>query len=180
MDHLYAGWRTAQPPDKGADGVSYPSVKPAPGKTLFETIDQADLDDSETYVITRTEHSFVVLNVYPYTSGHLMVLPRLAAASIVDLDPVRYRDLWDTVRAGVQAVNQAFGPDGINIGINEGVAGGGSQPDHLHVHVVPRWSSDTNFMTSVAEARILPVTLTECWERLRKAWPGLDGESVGI
>lgn len=169
----------AQPRDRGGDGEPYPALKPAPGKTLFETIEQSEYEDWQTYLLARTEHSFAVLNVYPYTSGHLMVLPRRATASMLDLEPEGYRDLWETVRVAARAVNDAFSPDGLNIGINEGAAGGGSQPDHLHVHVVPRWSADTNFMTSVAEARVLPVTLTECWERLRKAWPERDGDIGG-
>ncbi len=179
MDHLYAGWRLGQGPERGGDGQPYPSIRPTDGKTLFETIEQSDLDDAETYIVARSRLSFAVLNVYPYTTGHLMVLPRLAAASLLELDTETYRDLWEMVRSGTAAVNDAFKPDGLNIGVNEGQAGGGSQPDHLHVHVVPRWVADTNFMTSVAEARVLPVTLTECWRRLKDAWPQQDGDCGG-
>jgi ATP adenylyltransferase len=171
MDRLFSGWRLATPKGSSPDGEPYVFMGPEPGKTLFESIEQSELGDDQTYVLARRRSAFAVLNVYPYTSGHVMVLPRQAAPSILDLDDERYDDLWDLVRVATRAVRDAFVPDGMNIGINEGSAGGGSQPDHLHVHVVPRWNSDTNFMTSLAEVRILPMTLTDTWARLRAAWP---------
>ena len=171
MERLYSGWRLATEPGTTPDGVSYEFLGPEPGKTLFETIEQSPLGDRRTYVIGRQRSSFAVLNVYPYTSGHVMVLPRRAAPGITDLDDESYRDLWDLVRVASRAITTAFEPDGMNIGINEGKAGGGSQPDHLHVHLVPRWSADTNFMTTLAETRVLPMTLSEAWARLRAAWP---------
>lgn len=176
MDYLFAGWRLGQSPELGADGLPHANLQPEPGKSLFETIEQSGLDDAITYVVHRTELNFVLLNVYPYTPGHLMVLPRTAEPSMLDLPPDTYDDLWRLVRTATQAIDDAFSPQGINVGINQGKAGGGSQPDHLHVHVVPRWSSDTNFMTSIADARILPMTLRDSWDRLRAAWP--DGESI--
>ena len=171
MDRLYSGWRLATVPGTTPDGAPYEFLGPEPGKTLFETIEQSSLGDRRTYVIGRRRSAFAVLNVYPYTSGHVMVLPRRAAPGINDLDDDSYRDLWDLVREASQAINAAFAPEGMNIGINEGRAGGGSQPDHLHVHLVPRWSADTNFMTTLAETRVLPMTLSEAWARLRAAWP---------
>lgn len=168
---MFSGWRLNQAKGHGADGLPHADLAPEPGKSLFETIEQSGLDDATTYVLARTELSFAMLNVYPYTTGHVMVLPRRAHASVLDLSGEAYDDLWRLVRTATVAVSEAFKPDGLNIGINEGVAGGGSQPDHLHVHVVPRWSADTNFMTTVANARVLPVTLAESWERLCAAWP---------
>lgn len=171
MDRLYSGWRLAAEPGTSPDGQPYEFMGAEPGKTLFETIEQSPLGDERTYVLARHRSAFALLNVYPYTSGHVMVLPRRAVASILDLDGDGYRDLWDLVRIASRAVGDAFHPDGMNIGINEGRAGGGSQPDHLHVHVVPRWSADTNFMTTLAETRILPMTLADTWARLRAVWP---------
>ena len=178
MDHLFSGWRLAHPPELGADGLPHAHLEPQPGKSLFETIEQSGLDDEITYVIARTDLSFVLLNVYPYTPGHLMVLPRAAEPSMLDLTPEAYDDLWRLVRTATQAVVDAFSPQGINIGINQGEAGGGSVPDHLHVHVVPRWSADTNFMTSIADARILPVTLGDAWAALRAVWPAAPDTSA--
>ena len=171
MDRLFSGWRLATAPGTSPDGEAYEFLGAEPGKTLFETIEQSPLGDQRTYVLCRRRSAFAVLNVYPYTSGHVMVLPKTAAPGIHDLDDEGYRDLWDLVRVASRAVHDAFRPDGMNIGVNEGIAGGGSQPDHLHVHVVPRWSADTNFMTALAEVRILPMTLSDTWARLRAAWP---------
>ncbi|MEM9614098.1 MAG: HIT domain-containing protein [Actinomycetota bacterium] len=171
MDRLFAGWRIGRPPGEGADGLPHADLTPADGKTLFETIEQSGLDDELTYVIVRRPLTFAILNVYPYTSGHLMVLPRRAVPTADELTPEEYHELWTLVREATTAVKAAFKPDGLNVGFNEGTAGGGSMPEHLHVHVVPRWGADTNFLTSIAEARILPVTLAETWRQLREAWP---------
>lgn len=178
MEYLFSGWRLGHPPELGADGLPHAHLRPQEGLSLFETIEQSGLDDAVTYVVYRSAHCFVLLNVYPYTPGHLMVLPRTAASSMLDLDADIYDDLWRLVRVATQAVRDAFRPQGLNIGINEGPAGGGSQPDHLHVHVVPRWSSDTNFMTSIADARVLPVTLGDSWSKIRAAWPEVESEQV--
>ena len=164
----------AHPPEHGADGLPHAHLEAEPGKSLFETIEQSGLADEITYVVARTAESFVLLNVYPYTPGHVMVLPRRALPSMLNLSPQAYDDLWRLVRTATLAVQDAFKPEGLNIGINEGRAGGGSQPEHLHVHIVPRWNADTNFMTSIADARILPMTLGDAWSRIRSAWPSDD------
>lgn len=171
MEYVEAGWRLATEPDKAADGLPFAVLRPEPGKSLFETIEQADGIDADTYLLARRQSAFAILNVYPYTSGHVMVLPRRAVPSLLELGQQEYRDLWDLVRVAVEAVGSAFNPQGMNVGINEGRAGGGSMPEHLHVHVVPRWEADTNFMTTVADARVLPMTLRDSWLRLRAAWP---------
>jgi ATP adenylyltransferase len=100
-----------------------------------------------------------------------MVLPKLAERSMEDLDEATFAELWRAVRSATIAVKAAFSPHGVNVGINDGEAGGGSVPDHLHVHVVPRWRSDTNFITTTANARVLPIALVDTWERIRAAWP---------
>lgn len=171
MPRLYSGWRLAHPRGLASDGQPHPYVEAEPGKTLFETIEQSDLPDEETYIIHRGPNVYVVLNVYPYTSGHVLVIPNKGVESVHDLSDEIYTELWATVRTAAAAVKAAFYPHGLNIGVNEGLAGGGSQPDHLHVHIVPRWRADTNFMTSVAEVRILPQTLSQSYERLRRKWP---------
>jgi ATP adenylyltransferase len=175
MDHLHAGWRIGQPPGAGGDGLPHADLPPEPGKSLFETIEQSGLPDEQTYVLRRRSKTFALLNVYPYTSGHLMVLPRQAVATVDELDDETYHQLWGLVREATTAVKAAFRPQGLNIGFNEGTAGGGSEPDHLHVHVVPRWSADTNFMTTISNARILPVTLATTWQELHRAWPDEHG-----
>ena len=171
MDRVWAGWRLAVEPGTGADGQAYAALEAAPGMSLFETIEQSGLPDERTYVLARRRSAFAVLNVYPYTSGHVMVLPRRAAPDLLALDDAEHDDLWALVRVAYRAVRDAFAPDGMNLGVNEGRAGGASVPDHLHVHVLPRWQADTSFTTSVAEIRVLPMTLRDSWLRLRAAWP---------
>ena len=151
--------------------MPYEAIEPEPGKTLFETIEQSPLGDDRTYLIARRRSCFAVLNVYPYSSGHVMVLPKRAVPNILELSDEEHDDLWQLVRIAYRAVGEAFEPDGMNVGINEGRAGGASIPDHLHVHVVPRWYADTSFTTTVAEARVLPMTLRDSWLRVRACWP---------
>ncbi len=171
MPRLFSGWRLAHARGLAADGQPHAYVRPAEGLTLFETLEQSDLPDDQTYILYRGPNVYVVLNVYPYTSGHVMAIPNVGVPSIQDLSEEIYIELWNTVRVASQAVKSAFMPHGFNIGVNEGLAGGGSQPDHLHVHIVPRWRADTNFMTTTAEVRILPQTLSQSWQRLRDDWP---------
>jgi len=167
MPRLWAGWRIPYilaGDDERARGH-------IDGLTLFEGIEQSGLDDSVTYILWRGERCFALLNAYPYTSGHLMVLPKRAAENLEDLDDATYSELFEGVRLAVRAVKEAFAPEGVNMGMNLGKASGAGVPDHLHVHVLPRWSGDTNFITSIAEARVLPESLRDTWERLRRAWP---------
>ena len=141
------------------------------GSTLLEAIEQSGLDESETFIGHRGETCFVLLNAYPYTSGHMMVLPRRAVATLDGLDAAEHEELWATVRDAVAAVESAFSPGGVNVGLNLGLAAGAGVHGHLHVHVVPRWSGDTNFTTTTADLRVLPEALGDSWRRLREAWP---------
>ena len=113
----------------------------------------------------------MVMNAYPYTNGHVMVLPQRAAADLTDLTDGERAELWALVTDAVAAVRAAFRADGVNVGLNLGAAAGAGVPDHLHVHVLPRWGGDTNFMTAVADTRVLPESLSSSWQRLRDAWP---------
>lgn len=171
MEHLWAGWRFTGGPGNAADGLPNVQVDLSGGLTLFEALEQCGEPDEKTYIVWRGERCFAILNVYPYTPGHVMVLPKKAAPSMEDLDEETFAELWQAVRSATIAVKAAFRPHGVNVGINDGEAGGGSQPDHLHVHVLPRWRSDTNFITTTANARVLPVALVDSWEQLRKSWP---------
>lgn len=167
MERLWAGWRIPYilaDHDERAKGT-------IPGLSLFEGIEQSGLGDETTYILWRGDRCFALLNAYPYTSGHLMVLPKVAHANLEDLDDETYDELFRGVRMGVKAVKAAYDPQGVNVGINLGHASGAGVPDHLHVHVLPRWAADTNFMTSVAEARVLPESLADVWRRLQATWP---------
>ena len=167
IDRLWAGWRIPyiEQDDDQRTGSG------TPGLSLFEAIEQSALPDAETYVLWRGARCFALLNAYPYGSGHLLVLPNRAVADLEALAPDEHAELWQAVRDAVVAVKAAYRPQGVNVGVNLGVAAGAGVPGHLHVHVLPRWAGDTNFMTAVAEVRVLPEPLSDTWRKLRAAWP---------
>ena len=121
----------------------------------------------------------MILNRFPYTSGHLMVLPNRAVPDLEGLDPDEFAELWALVRDGVVALKDTLHCDGVNVGINLGRAAGGSQADHLHVHCVPRWVGDANFMAVAGGSQVMPVALGEVWARLRDAWPAAGERRTG-
>ena len=165
FDRLWAGWRnsfvsgraTASNVPEDADG------------TLFERILTAT-DDEAAGIVHRGVHVSVLLNAFPYGSGHMLVVPNRGVAKLSDLTPDESRELWDTVQHSVGVAEAVYSPPGINVGLNQGRAGGASVPDHLHVHVLPRWDGDTTFMTSIAETRVLPEPLDESLRKLRAGW----------
>lgn len=169
LDHLWAGWRSAYIRSVTSEGGA--DLAPTDEGSLFERILGSGLPDSESYVVHRGPRCSALLNAYPYTNGHLLVLPNVAVPELDDLDADVHVELWETVRDAVRAVRTAYRCDGVNVGMNLGEAAGAGVPDHLHVHVLPRWNGDTSFMTSVAEARVLPEPLGESWRKLHDAWP---------
>ena len=116
------------------------------------------------------ESSAVILNAYPYNTGHVMVLPYDHESNFEDLKQEIRVEIFDLVTRSISAVERSYTPDGINMGANLGRGAGAGIPDHLHVHVLPRWDSDTNFMTTVGGARVLPESLDSTLERLRAAF----------
>jgi ATP adenylyltransferase len=123
--------------------------------------------DESLYVVARGEHAFVILNAFPYNTGHLMVAPKRHAGELDDLTHEEVDEIWSWTRRTVAAHREASGPDGFNIGINLGQAAGAGVPGHFHLHVVPRWSGDTNFMPVVGDAKVLPEMLADTYTRLR-------------
>lgn len=171
LDHLWAGWRSSYI-DPAAAGAAEPDeVRPPPegSGSLFERI--LLLDDAAGFIVHRGERCSALLNAYPYTNGHVLVLPNRAVADLDELDVEEHTELWAVVRDTVAAVRAAYRCDGVNVGLNLGAAAGAGVPDHLHAHVLPRWAGDTNFMTSVASVRVLPETLVSSWSKIRAAWP---------
>ena len=130
--------------------------------------------DEGSGVVDRDATSFVVLNAFPYGSGHVLVLPRRHVAGIDELDESESAGLWGATTRALRAVALAYRPDGANLGANLGRAAGAGIPGHLHLHVLPRWGGDTNFMTSVAETRVLPESLAVSFAKLRAAYGELD------
>jgi ATP adenylyltransferase len=167
LDHLWAGWRHAY-----ITAVSAPddtSLDPDETGSLFERI--LRLPDDEAFVVHRGPTCAVLLNAYPYTSGHMLVLPHRAVAELEELTDVEMTEMAVLTRDAVVALKAEYGCGGVNIGTNLGRAAGAGVPTHLHTHVLPRWEGDSNFMTSVALTRILPEPLDVTWRRLVDAWP---------
>jgi ATP adenylyltransferase len=135
------------------------------GQCVFCVLSEEPVDES-TGVIAKSELSFVVLNAFPYGSGHLLVLPRRHVAAVQDLSDAEYEDYFLMLRKTVVALDAAYGADGMNIGMNLGQAAGAGIPKHLHGHVLPRWLGDTNFMTTIGETRVLPESLESTWKKV--------------
>ncbi len=123
--------------------------------------------DQENLILFRAEHSFVMMNLYPYNNGHLMVSPYQHADTLEGLSNAVLSDLMQMMKASLAALRSAFNPEGANVGLNLGKAGGAGIDDHLHFHVVPRWEGDTNFMTVVGENRVIPEDIQETYRLLK-------------
>jgi len=129
-------------------------------------------------VLIRTPLSYVVLNLYPYNNGHLMVVPRRHVASLASSTPDELTDLMRLTRHAEMALAEAYTPQGINVGLNLGRPAGAGIVDHLHVHLVPRWTGDTSFISVVGNTRVLPEELTQTAARLRPIFERLTKENV--
>jgi ATP adenylyltransferase len=129
--------------------------------------DDAD-NDAANFVLHRAAHNFVVLNRYPYISGHLLVVPYEHVSELDAAAKATTDELMDLSKQAQTALRETYRPDGFNVGMNLGRAAGAGIANHIHIHVLPRWSGDTNFMTSVAEARVLPEDLATTYEKLRR------------
>jgi len=159
MDTLHAPWRIeyilAPKPPLPADGVS-----------LFSQIAQANQDE-QNYVLCRERTCFALLNTYPYTGGHIMVVPYKQTADLNDLTPDELRDLFLLTRRCQSALTAVMNPHGFNIGMNLGKVAGAGIVEHLHIHIVPRWNGDTNFMPVIANATVVPEALKDIAAKLR-------------
>lgn len=124
-------------------------------------------EDADPLVVFRGATCFIILNLFPYNNGHLMVVPNRHIASLVDATPEELAELMELTRRTEVALREAYAPHGLNLGINLGKAAGAGVLDHLHLHVVPRWNGDTNFMTILGTTRVLPEELPDAAGRLR-------------
>jgi len=164
LERLWAGWRMAyienadrdEADDKGACVLCRLAGAP---------------DDGDALVLERTPSTFTVMNAFPYTTGHVMVSPVRHVGEIDALESDEGAVLFAALQRAVVAIKAATKCDGINIGANLGRVAGAGVPGHFHMHALPRWNGDTNFMTTVAEARVLPEDLRTTYTKLRAAWP---------
>jgi ATP adenylyltransferase len=123
------------------------------------------------YVVADGERCFVMLNAYPYTNGHVMVSPYEHIATLEELEADTLLELMTMTQRSIAAIRDAYSPEGFNIGVNQGKVAGGSVEDHFHLHVVPRWGGDTNFMPAVGGVRVLPQSLEDSYKALTASWP---------
>jgi ATP adenylyltransferase len=138
---------------------------PKPDECIFCSAAGSD-DDAASYVVARGERCFVLLNAYPYTNGHLMVAPYEHVPSLGDLGEPELLELMTLTQRSLAAIREAYGPEGFNVGVNEGKVAGAGVEEHVHLHVVPRWGGDTNFMPVVGNTRVLPQSLDDSYATL--------------
>ncbi len=138
---------------------------PEPG--CFLCTKAAEDRDEESLIVHRTEAALVMLNLFPYNSGHLMVAPVSHGGDLALLPPEVGAELWRLTSLAVAVLEEEYRPDGFNVGMNLGRVAGAGVPDHLHIHIVPRWSGDTNFMPVTADTKVLPEALEQTYRRLR-------------
>jgi ATP adenylyltransferase len=134
---------------------------------VFCRIRQDPANDEANFVLHRAGHNFIVLNIYPYISGHLLVVPYEHVADLDQAAKQTTDELMDLTKKCQTALREAYHPGGFNIGMNLGAAAGAGIADHLHIHVMPRWGGDTNFMTSVGDTRVIPEELQTTYQKLR-------------
>lgn len=167
MDRLWAPWR-----------MPYLLGEHKPAGCIFCALPARDCARADL-VLRVEDHAFACLNRYPFTPGHLMVIARRHVADLSELSDAEASALFALVRNSVAAVRAATRCEGVNVGMNLGAAAGAGIADHLHVHVVPRWGGDTNFMPVVADLRVMPEYLDQAWERLAPHFVAL-GPGKGV
>ncbi len=158
MKHLWSPWRMAYIEDRNSE----------PG-CLF-CLRLAEADGTENLILHRGRHAFVILNRFPYTNGHMMVVPIQHQASLEALDEPTRSEVMELATRSLKVLRRAYGAEAFNLGINIGAAAGAGVADHVHLHVVPRWAGDTNFMATLAGARVIPEDLAITYQRLSEAW----------
>jgi len=161
MEHLWSPWRLAY-----ITGVSQST-----GCVFCQAL---EMSEAEPLILLRGRTCFVILNLFPYNSGHLMIVPNRHVGSLAALTSDELCELGELTRMSEMAVTEAYAPHGMNMGINLGKPAGAGVLDHVHMHVVPRWNGDTNFMTIVGQTRVLPEELPASAEKLRPVFERLS------
>jgi ATP adenylyltransferase len=155
MKILWTPWRMEYIMGEKPEGCLFCTKRQAPGEK-----------DRENYILHRGATCFILLNLFPYTNGHMMVAPYQHVASLEQLDDESLHEMMALTRASVAALNKTLSPAGFNIGLNMGKVAGAGIADHLHIHVVPRWAGDVNFMSVLGDTRLMPEALNDTYDRL--------------
>ncbi len=158
-DILYAPWREEYVTNKKIEGC------------VFCHIIKNDDKDEEHHVLFRDEHCFLVMNVYPYTPGHFMIIPNMHTDKLEDLPPESWLRMSALAQKGVALLKEALNAQGVNIGMNLGRAGGAGIAEHVHMHLVPRWERDTNFITAIADTRVYSTDFEKIYKRIKSLIP---------
>ena len=161
MDYLWTPWR-----------YRYIAQSGEPAECIFCAAASPQADDHAMLVVHRARHNYIILNRFPYTSGHVMVVPVRHVATLSDLDRDSLVELTDLARETEMRLRRVYRPDGFNLGMNIGKSAGAGITGHIHMHILPRWYGDANFMTVVGETRVVPEDLDTTWQRLRSAFAG--------
>ncbi len=156
MENLWAPWR-----------MEYIAPKTPQSQGCIFCIEPTDEHDAERYILHRGEYCFMMLNLYPYNNGHLMIAPYQHEGTIEKLDIIILTDLMGQTQLALRALRLAMKPEGFNMGINEGKVAGAGFADHMHLHVVPRWDGDTNFMPVLADTKVMPEHLDNVYKQLK-------------
>jgi ATP adenylyltransferase len=158
LERLWSPWR-ARYIASGVDAQA--------GGCVFCSLAAHPEQDESNFVVHRATHAFVVLNLYPYITGHMLVVPYLHTSEFDSIEKEITDEMMDLTKRSQAALREVYAPAGFNVGINLGAAAGAGITDHVHIHVLPRWSGDTNFMTTVAESRVLPEDLKTTYGKLK-------------
>jgi ATP adenylyltransferase len=157
---IWAPWRLAYVKDASKDSER---------ECIFCT-KPAENDDEANLIVHRGQRCFVILNLFPYTNGHLMIAPYEHLATLPELDAETVAEMMGLAQRAMGVLDERFGPQGYNAGINQGRIAGAGYEGHIHLHVVPRWSGDTNYMPVLADTRVMPQTLEQTYEVLKGAF----------
>jgi ATP adenylyltransferase len=157
MNHLWSPWRMSYMQSDRNEGCAFCNELAQP-------------DGPDNLILFRGQRAFVILNRFPYTSGHLMTVPYAHVATLEELDSETRAELMELSVIAMQVLRKVYHPHGFNLGMNIGDAGGAGITEHIHMHVVPRWIGDTNFMSALGETRVLPEMLDETYRRVCTAW----------
>jgi ATP adenylyltransferase len=156
LQRLWSPWRSQYVGSAGGDT----------GNCVFCDI-RSSSSDEENFVLHRASHNLIVLNLYPYTSGHLLIVPYEHVAELSSTSKETSDELMDLTKRCESVLRETYNPEGLNIGMNLGKAAGAGIMDHVHLHILPRWNGDTNFMTAIGETRVLPEDLNTTYQKLR-------------
>jgi ATP adenylyltransferase len=160
MDNLWAPWR-----------IDYILSKKPPGCIFCDK--PAEDRDTENYILYRGKYHFIILNAFPYNNGHMMVVPYRHTASLAGWEAQEQQEMMQLADLCVQLLKTTMRPDGFNLGINMGLVGGAGVADHIHLHIVPRWNGDTNFMPVLSDNRVISEALSATYAKLKEALDGM-------